>query len=183
MDIDEQFAELGPLLTGVVGSIDAAQLDDPTPCSEFSVRGVLEHMLAGATVFAAAFRGDEAADPDTSDPLGAFPGVLGSLAESVLAPGNRDKTVASPFGPVPGELFARFIVLDGLVHGWDLATATGQPYEPSPELVSEVRAFAEQALPMTRGSGAFADAMPAPEGATPIEELAALTGRTVATPA
>ena len=36
-----------------------------------------------------------------------------------------------PFGEVPGAVFARFVVFDGLVHGWDLATATGQTYAPA----------------------------------------------------
>ena len=45
---------------------------------------------------------------------------------AIRSPGALDRTVAAPFGDTPGEAFARFVVLDGLVHGWDLATATGQ---------------------------------------------------------
>ena len=85
----------------------------------------------------------------------------------------------APFGTVPGETFARFVVLDGLVHGWDMATATGQAYEPSDELVAAVQAFGEQALPPLAGSDAFGHPTEAPADATPIERLAALTGRKV----
>ena len=52
--------------------------------------------------------------------------------------------------------FARFVVFDGLVHGWDLATATGQPYEPRGALVAEVDAFARQALDPLRDGDTFA---------------------------
>lgn len=84
---------------------------------------------------------------------------------------------ASPFGAMPGDAFARFVVLDGLVHGWDLATATGQTYEPSEMLVAEVDAFARQTIaPPMRGGDTFAAAVEPPAGATPIEQLAALPG-------
>ena len=71
------------------------------------------------------------------------------------APDALDKTVAAPFGDVPGEMFARFVVLDGLVHGWDIATATGQTYDPSNELVAAADAFAHQALDPLRDGTTF----------------------------
>jgi uncharacterized protein (TIGR03086 family) len=86
--------------------------------------------------------------------------------------------VASPFGEVSGDLFARFVVLDGLVHGWDLATATGQAYEPPDALVGEVEAFARGAIaPEMRDGDTFAGATEPPGDASPIERLAAFTGR------
>ena len=182
MDAISQFSALGPTLAGVVGGIDAADLDLPTPCAEFGVRGVLEHMLTGATTFTAAFRGEEPGNADLTDPLAAFGPTLGALGDAVSAPGALDGTVASPFGPMPGEQFARFIVLDGLVHGWDLAQATGQPYEPPDELVTSVADFAHQVLDPIRGEGSFGPAQPAPAGASPIDALAAYTGRAVHTP-
>jgi uncharacterized protein (TIGR03086 family) len=146
MDPLAQLDQLAPLLGGVVGGIRPDQLGQPTPCTELSVRGVLEHMIEGATAFAAAYRGEEPTEPDTSDPLASFGPVLGALGEAVSAPGALDQTVAAPFGEVPGETFARFIVLDGLVHGWDLATATGQGYDPPAELVAAVDEFAHQVV-------------------------------------
>jgi len=164
MDVLSQLDELGPLLAGVVGGISPGQLDNPTPCSEFTVRGVLEHMIGGATVFAATFRGDEPGTPDVGDVLAGFGPALTELASALHGPGALDGTVTAPFGEVPAARFARFVVLDGLVHGWDLATSTGQAYEPADALVAEVESFA-------------AEAAPTPAGATPIERLAAFTGR------
>ena len=180
MDVFSQLDELGPLLAGVVGNISPDQLEARTPCEEFDVRGVLEHMIGGATVFAAAFRGVEPGDSDTTDVLASFRPALGNLAGSIHEPGALDGTVAAPFGEVPAAQFARFVVLDGLVHGWDLATATGQPYEPSDELVAEVEAFARDAVDPLRDGDTFAAAVEPPDGASPIERLVAYTGRRAA---
>jgi uncharacterized protein (TIGR03086 family) len=177
MDPLAQLAQLGPHLGGVVAGITQDQLDDPTPCDDYTVRGVLEHMVGGATAFAAAYRGEAPTDPDLSDPLGGFAPVLGDLVAAISAPGALEQTVAAPFGDVPGDTFARFVVLDGLVHGWDLAIATGQSYEPPDELVAAVDAFAHQALDPLRDGRTFAVATEPATGASPIERLAAYTGR------
>ena len=177
MDPLTQLDQVAALVTGVVGGITPDQLDLPTPCSEFTVRGVLEHMIGGATMFAAAYRGQAATEPDLGDVLGGFGPALGDLGAAVSAPGALDRTVAAPFGEVPGETFARFIVLDGLVHGWDMATATGQAYEPPADLVAEVEAFACQVLDPMRDGQTFAAAVQPAAGASPIERLAAYTGR------
>ena len=179
MDPLAQLDLLAPQLAGVVAGITPADLARPTPCADFDVRGVLEHMIGGATLFAAAYRGETPAEPDTSDPLAAFGPALGELGSAITAPGALDRTVASPFGDVPGETFARFIVLDGLVHGWDLATATGQPYDPPAALVDAASEFAQEALDHLRDGEAFGPEVQPPAGATPIERLAAFTGRRI----
>ena len=177
MNVLDQLDELGPLLAGVVGGIRAEQLDNPTPCARFTVRGVLEHMIGGATNFAGAFRGVESGEADTTDVLASFGPALAGLAEAMHSPGALDRTIDAPFGETPGESFARFVVLDGLIHGWDLATATGQPYEPSDALVADVQAYADQALEPLRDGDTFAAAVEPRESATPIERFAAFTGR------
>lgn len=173
-----QLELLAPALGGVIAGISADELDNPTPCSEFTVRGVLEHMIGGATMFAAAFRGEAPGEPDLGDPLPGIGKALGNLIEAMSAPGALDRTVQAPFGEVPGETFARFVVLDGIVHGWDMATATGQPYSPDDDLVAAVQAFADEALDPLRDGQTFGAATDPGPDATPIERLAASTGRT-----
>ena len=71
------------------------------------------------------------------------------------------------------------MVLAGLVHGWDIATATNQPYAPSDALVAEVDTFAHEAItPAMRDAEMFADPVEPASTATPIERLVAFTGRT-----
>jgi uncharacterized protein (TIGR03086 family) len=178
MDPITQLEQLGPHLGGVVAGITPDQLEQPTPCDAFTVRGVLEHMIGGATAFAAAYWGQPADAPDLTDPLGTFGEVLGDLVAAVTAPGALDRSVQAPFGEVSGETFARFIVLDGLVHGWDMATATGQAYDPPADLVAAADAFARQAVdPLRDGGQTFADAVEPRADASPIERLANYTGR------
>lgn len=172
-----QLEALAPHLGGVVAGIAPGQLDDPTPCAGFTVRGVLEHMIGGAAAFAAAYREEAPVAPDVSDPLGQFAPALGDLVAAITEPGALDRTVQAPFGAVPGEVFARFVVLDGLVHGWDLATATGQVYEPPAALVQTVMDFAQTAIDPLRDGETFADAVTPAEDASPIERLANFTGR------
>ncbi|MEA3019920.1 MAG: hypothetical protein QOI47_1444, partial [Actinomycetota bacterium] len=90
------------------------------------------------------------------------------------------RTIAAPFGEVPGETFARFVAMDGLVHGWDISTAIDRPYEPPAALVAAVDAFARQAISDgMRDGDTFAAAVEAPADASPIARLAAFTGRQV----
>jgi uncharacterized protein (TIGR03086 family) len=177
MDPLSQLDQLAPLLAGVVGGISADQLDGPTPCAEFTVRGVLEHMIGGATMFAAAYRGQRPSAADVGDVLVGFGPALADLGAAISAPGALDRTVAAPFGDVPGATFARFVVLDGLVHGWDLATATGQPYDPPADLVAAVDEFAHHTLDPLRDGRTFAAAVEPAAGASPIERLVSYTGR------
>jgi uncharacterized protein (TIGR03086 family) len=181
----EQLDELEPLLGRVTSAITPNDLDSPTSCADFTVRGVLGHMIGGATQFGAAFRG--ASPPDAPADVAEGPGVvaqaenaLADLMGAIRSPGALDRTIAAPFGEMQGDAFARFVVLDGLVHGWDLATATGQTYEPSDTLVAEVDTFARQTIAAAMRDGdTFAAAVEPPAGATPIEQLAAFTGRSV----
>ena len=137
---------LGPVLGSVVANPPPpTKLDRATPCDAFDVQGVLEHMVGGATAFAAAYRGQEPTAPDLSDPLAAFGPALQDLGAAVHEDGALDRTVAASRRPA-GDTFARFVVLDGLVHGWDMATATGQPYDLPAELVAEVDAFARATI-------------------------------------
>ena len=177
MDPISQLALLGPHIGNVVAGIRPDQLDNSTPCAGFTVRGVLEHMIGGATTFAAAYRGEQPTMPDLGDPLGSFGPVLGDLVAAITAPGALDRTVQASFGEVSGDSFCRFVVLDGLVHGWDLATATSQSYEPPDELVADAFEFARQVVDPLRDGDTFAEAVAPSAGASPIERLANYTGR------
>jgi uncharacterized protein (TIGR03086 family) len=79
---------------------------------------------------------------------------------------------------VPGDTFARFIALDGLVHGWDISQAIGGSYQPSDDLVAAADEFARGAIEPLRGA-AFAPAVEPPTGADAMTRLAAFTGRQV----
>lgn len=184
MEPIEQLAIIIPTLTGIVGRIQPAQLDNATPCATFTVQGVLDHMISGARASATALRGEEPgpampaqADPE-KHPVTEFRQAMVELLDAINAPGALERTVSAPFGDVPGSAFARFVALDGLIHGWDLATATNQSYDPPDEVIAAVAAFAREAVtPEMRDGDTFANESEAPKGAGRLEQLVAFSGR------
>jgi uncharacterized protein (TIGR03086 family) len=177
----DQLDVILPALLDLVDTIADDDLDRPTPCAAFTVAGVLEHMIGGATAFAPAFRGADAAGPAPSGEIHArFRAAMHELGGAVHADGAPERTIHAPFGAVPGSTFARYVALDGLVHGWDLATAIDRPYAPADDLVAEVDAFARQLLGAElRDGDTFAAETEPPSDASPIERLVSFTGRSV----
>jgi uncharacterized protein (TIGR03086 family) len=108
-------------LSKVRGAVDS--LNRETPCDDWDVRTLLNHMLDTQRYFISAGRGADAAPPSAEppsligdDPVGAFERGRADLLRVFGAPGVIDKT-----GPALGIAFA-----DQLLHGWDVAKATGQ---------------------------------------------------------
>ena len=186
MEGNEQLAVIIPMLKQVGAGIAAEQLDSPTPCASFSVEGVLDHMTGLASAYAPAFRGDAPPIGGTTsvggnnDSAVRFQHAMDALLEAVESPGALQRTIDTPFGPMPGSTFARLVAFDGLIHGWDLATSTQQAWDPPEDVVAEVDAFARQAIaPEMRDGDTFAQATEAPTDATPLLRLVAFSGRTI----
>ena len=183
MQGNEQLAIIIPKLRDIGARIHPNQLDSPTPCKDFTVAGVLGHMTGLASGFAPMFLGHEpptgnAASDDTTE-MARFDSAMAALLDAVQSPGALDRTIHTPGGDMPGAVFARLVAFDGLVHGWDLATSTGQPWNLSDDLVAEVDGFARQAITdEMRDGDAFAAPQQPADDATPIERLVAFSGRT-----
>jgi uncharacterized protein (TIGR03086 family) len=181
----EQLSQIVPALTDLVDRIWHGQLDLPTPCAKFTVHDVLDHMLVGGGTFAPLFRGET--PPEVKAPVvygwvpaAEFAATMKELLAAVQSPGALDRVIPSPFGQIDGETFARLVAFDGLIHGWDLARATGQKWAPSVEVVAAVDAFARQAIaPEMRDGDTFANPTVVPADADQLERLVAFSGRTV----
>ena len=186
MEGNEQLAVIIPMLKQVGAGIRAKQLDGPTPCASFTVAGVLGHMTSLASAYAPAFRGDPpsgdggSSTPSDADLPARFQIALDDLLEAVQSNGALQRTIDTPFGPMPGAQFARLVAFDGLIHGWDLAASTNQTWDPPSDLVIEIDAFARQAIPQAlRDGDTFADETFAPTDATPLLRLVAFSGRRI----
>jgi len=179
MEGNEQLATIIPMLKAVGTAIAPHQYGGATPCAAFTVVGVLEHMAGLAGGFAPAFRGDPPPAAPADGPIDVrLQQAMDDLLSAVMSPGAMERIVETPFGPMPGAVFSRLVAFDGLVHGWDLASSTGQPWDPSPELVAEVDGFARQAIsPELRDGDTFAQETEVPAGATPLQRLIAFSGR------
>ncbi len=179
----DQLDQILPAVLDVARGIEPDQLDDPTPCAAFSVHDVLDHMIVGGSSFAYAFRGEtppaiRAPEVDGRVPVEELESAMSALRDAAGSPGVAERIVTAPFGQVPGETFAAFVAFDGLIHGWDLATATGQQYAPDQSVVAAVDAFARRALTAEMRDGdTFAAEITPPDDASRLERLVAFSGR------
>ncbi|MFE9808365.1 TIGR03086 family metal-binding protein [Streptomyces sp. NPDC005548] len=156
----------------------------PTPCAEFDVHRLSEHLLgtlvAGAHAAAKEQLPAGAPGPLTEAPWIVFPPLVGRLADAWAEPDAWEGETPF-FGSTRPAPFAGMItIMELTVHGWDLATAIGRPFTADDDVVATAAAAAAQIAEGARASGAFGpEAVPAPD-ATPLERLLALTGRKVA---
>ena len=181
----DQLSVILPTVSDLVDRIDAGDLQAPTPCARFVLSDVLDHMIVLGGSFSYLFRGqvppgDAAPDDDGRVPAAAFRKVMDDLLDAVRSEGAMERTIEAPVGTMPGEAFARLVAFDGLVHGWDIAHTTGLTYELPDDVVAAVDTFARAAITDDLRDGeTFKQPVPAPETATPIERVAAFSGRTV----
>jgi uncharacterized protein (TIGR03086 family) len=185
MQPTEQLAYILPTLSALVDRIQPMQLNDATPCDKFTVHDVLDHMMVLGGSFAYWFRGEDIPDLKPPPVYGVVPSAqfratMDDLLAAVQSDGAMDRTISAPIGEMPGSTFARFVAFDGLVHGWDLATATGLPFEVPPTVVAAVDEFARSAISSEMRDGdTFKDATTPPPGANQLEQVAAFSGRSV----
>lgn len=185
MDVTDQLTEILPTLSATVDRIYGLQLDQATPCSRFTVHDVLNHMIVGGGTFAYLFRGERPPEIEAPIVYGWVPAkefrqAMDDLLDAVNSPGALDRMISTPLGEMRGDDFARFVAFDGLVHGYDLASATGQEYDPPADVVAAVDEFARTAItPEMRDGDTFAAPTSPPDDATPLERLVAFSGRTI----
>jgi uncharacterized protein (TIGR03086 family) len=173
-------------LHDLIAGVQADQWDDPTPCAKWTVRDLGNHLVGGGAMFAASFRGetvemDESGMPDMlgDDATGAWDRVVGDFEAAVSTPGAMDREVVLPFATLPAQVALDIATFDLLVHAWDLARATGQSFDPPEDVVAAGRQVAETVVGGLRDGDTFKDAVEAPAGTSPMDDLAAYCGRSV----
>ena len=183
MEPTAQLTVILPTLSDLVDRVEPDQLDNETPCSDFALRDVLDHMITLGGAFSYLFRGQtppEAApvEVDGRVPATEFRQVMDALLASVGSEGALERTIVAPVGEMTGDAFARLVAFDGLVHGWDIARSAGLDYALPDQVVASVDGFARAAITEDlRDGDTFAAATQPPASATPIEQLAAFSGR------
>lgn len=187
MEVIDQLEAILPTVSDVAGRVRPDQFDNGTPCSKFVVRDLFDHMIGGIAQFAPQLRGEAPPEPapvvlEDSERPAALHAALEEILAAAKAPGAFGRTVHLPFGAVPGEVLARFLTVDGMVHAWDIATATGQQYDPGDALTAPVLTTAQGLIgPAMRDGETFAAEQTLPTDAPGILRLAAYTGRDVGT--
>ena len=171
---------------GVLAGVSSGQLGGATPCASWTVAELINHIVGGQHFFRAGVLGEPPSDGGDfaiGDFLAAFDEAAAACVAAFQADGVMEKTITLPFGQMPGAAFVGIAATDTFTHGWDLARATAQPTDLAPDLAAGLLAGAQQFIqPAFRGAegqSPFGPELPAPEGASNADRLAAFLGRTV----
>ena len=184
MDITAVYERALGATGAIVDGVQPEQLTDPTPCPGWDVRVLLHHVIGANWMFAGVAAGgtmDAGGDmPELAalDPSGAYAAAAAAVLDAWRQPGALDRRCHLSFGDMPARATMAIHFLDVLVHGWDLATATGQDATLDPELAAAGMVVAEGMISdALRATGAFGPAVPWPDDAPVGERLVAFTGR------
>jgi uncharacterized protein (TIGR03086 family) len=183
-DIVGMLEQAAGVTRGIIANVRPDQWTTPSPCAGWTVRDVVRHLVEGGETMATAAAGAclvPQGDLLGDDPAAAFAASSIHLVEAIRTPGVLEGTVEMPYGVMPGRMVAGFGLVDALVHGWDIARATGQRTDFAPELNEAALTLARQTMTgFDRASSeAFGPEQPAPLGASAADRLAAFLGRTV----
>lgn len=187
IDLQPAAENLGALVTRVADE----DLGRPTPCSEYTVGDLLDH-IAGATVAfgGAASKADgptatmgPQGDAGNLDPdwRATLPLRLKRLAEAWRDPQAWEGMTRVGGQDIPGGVAGLFTFGELTVHGWDLAKGTGQPFDADPEGLEGLFQLANQFFgpggEAEGGGPAFGPAVPVPADAPLLDRALGLLGR------
>jgi uncharacterized protein (TIGR03086 family) len=169
---------------GVIEGVTPEQRRLPTPCPDYDVAALVDHLVGWIQVFDAGchgrrYEGDANAYRSGPDPAGEFRASAASLVAGWRELGtDRQVTVTGGDG-VPGAMVLNMTLMEYMTHGWDLAAATGQTVPYTEAEAAETLARAQATLPpQYRGEGMpFAHEVPVDGDAAAVDRLIGFMGR------
>jgi uncharacterized protein (TIGR03086 family) len=178
---------LSGVLTKTGDLIDGVRPDQrslPTPCTEYDVEALLDHIVGWVQVFEAGsegrtYEGDPTAFHVGDDPAAQFRSSATNLVASWREHGVDREVAISSGAEMPGAMVFNMTVMEYLAHGWDLATATGQPVPYTEDEAAEVLARARVTLPPEyQGAGqAFGAVVEVDDDAPAVDRFVGFLGR------
>jgi uncharacterized protein (TIGR03086 family) len=171
------------------GKLDLGSGVDPTPCTEWNVRTLVGHLIAGMQGYCELLSGapaaklrsmpEEQSEAAGTDPVTTCKSAVRSVRVAFAEPGALERTVHHTVD-IPGRQLLALRIVDNVIHSWDLASAIGV----DPGLDEQLVEISYRLLAPMAQSGALyttglvsAPMTPLPEGATSLEGLIHLTGR------
>ncbi|MFG3342916.1 TIGR03086 family metal-binding protein [Glycomyces sp. NPDC048151] len=175
-------------VAGLLSGVSDALLSGPTPCGHYTQAQLLNHLLGLCLAFTAAARGETGPfndAPPGEPPTGLEAGWrdeleqrLGVLADAWGEASAWEGDALAGGVTLPAPVMGLVALNEVAVHGWDLARATGQPYELDDATLGALTAFvAQDADDQAARDGIYGPALHLPEDAAPLDRLIGLTGR------
>ena len=179
----EQLRRSLAAVAGLINAIRPDQWSGRTPCEQWDVHRVVEHLVGMNLVFAAMLAGEPPPERGRGltreDLPQAFSDSATSLLDAFAEPGVLDQSYAGPLGNATGSDRLQIRLYDLLAHGWDLAVATERPANLPDDAARDALRFVRSQLTDDARTGRFAPPQPVPDGSCAIEHLVALLGRRV----
>jgi uncharacterized protein (TIGR03086 family) len=162
------------------------QWTDPTPCTDWNVHDLVNHIVNEARWVKPLLDGKTIAEVGNSldgDLLGVAPyeawiNAREEELEAVRGLGSLDQKVHVSWGEIPASEYLTQVLMDHAIHAWDLARAIGADEHLEEDLVDFCLEAARPMEQMLRGSGVYGDHVEAPADADNQTKLLALVGRT-----
>jgi uncharacterized protein (TIGR03086 family) len=175
MDPSTMFERAAAGAAARIAEVEPTQRRAPTPCSEWDVAALLDHMAGGPAYLLAAL---ELACPPVTD-ADSYRDAVERCAAALREPGALDRRCQSPAGfEWSVAEAAAGTAMDQLVHSWDLAVATGGDKTLDPEVVEAVVAmFLPQMPEVGRAAGLVGPAVPVADDASAQDRLLGAMGR------
>jgi uncharacterized protein (TIGR03086 family) len=178
--------DLGPAarrLAALLDGVPDSALGDPTPCADNSVATLLDHIVGLSEGLRASARKEPTETPQASaehlDPdwRTILPPRLDALVAAWREPGAGEGTTSAGGVDLPAADVAAVTLDELVIHGWDLARATGQPYDPDPADVAAIMPFLEAFGSGQGVPGLFGPMVPVPDDAPAFDRALGLSGR------
>lgn len=168
-----------------VEHVTPAQLDGPTPCTEWDVRTLLNHLIVWTSYSLAARAeggsvGQELIDRDFAADPGFAADYRAQLDRALAAwsdPATWERSLDVMGSPMPSADVAALNIAEMVLHGWDLAAATGQAYTVSEPAAAAALRAAEANADLFRQYKGFAEPAEVPPTASTLDRVLALSGR------
>lgn len=177
--IAERYDRLSATFSSRVAAVHDDQWDDPTPCDDWTVRDLVAHVVESHGMFVGFIDRELPAGPSVADdPVAAFAGARDAVLTLLRDPATATHTYEGHLGTRTFEWAVdSFLSFDLVVHGWDLARATGQDETIDPEDLDRVARDAEEWGDMARAPGVFGQPVEAPSDADAQTRVLAFLGR------
>jgi uncharacterized protein (TIGR03086 family) len=169
----------------IVAATRPDQLEDATPCTDWNVHQLLNHIIGGCLASAAGAKGEtESTSHDVDrvegDHLAAYDRASQAALRAFKEDGAMNKTFTMPWGDTPGSMTLMLAIADATVHGWDLAQATGQEMAIDQD-VAEAVYGATSGMMKPKGNfprgDSFAPPVDVPDDAPARDRMLAYLGR------